>query len=42
VNECSIFEKRLRFTPPKNGHTKGITFATEYELEKVVKKIINE
>ena len=35
VNECSR-EKRLRFTPPKNGQTKGITFACDYELEKVV------
>lgn len=35
VNECSR-EKRLRFTPPKNGQTKGITFAQDYELEKVV------
>ena len=35
VNECSR-EKRLRFTVPKNGRTKGITFASEYELEKVV------
>lgn len=42
VNECSTTEKRLRFIPPKNGQIKGITFATEYELEKVVKKIINE
>ena len=35
VNECSR-EKRLRFTTPKNGQTRGITFASEYELEKVV------
>ena len=35
VSECSR-EKRLRFTPPKNGQTKGITFACDYELEKVV------
>ena len=35
VNECSR-EKRLRFTPPKNGQTKGITFACDYELAKVV------
>ena len=42
VEECSALEKRLRFIPPKNGQTKGITFATEYELEKVVQKIINK
>ena len=41
VEECST-EKRLRFIPPKNGQTKGITFAEEYELEKVANKIINE
>lgn len=41
VEECST-EKRLRFVPPKNGQTKGITFAEDYELEKVVTKIINE
>ena len=35
VNERSR-EKRLRFTAPKNGQIRGITFASEYELEKVV------
>ena len=35
VNECSR-EKRLRVTTPKNGETRGITLASEYELEKVV------
>ena len=42
VEECSKYEKRLRFVPPRNGQTKGITFATEYELEKVVNKIVNK
>ena len=42
VNEVSAREKRLRFTPPKNGQIKGITFATDYELEKVVNKIIDK
>ena len=42
VEECSKYEKRLRFEPPKNGQTKGITFAMDYELEKVVNKIINK
>lgn len=41
VEECST-EKRLRFTAPKNGQTKGVCFAEEYEMEKVVNKIINE
>ena len=38
VNECST-EKVLRFVPPKNGQVKGITFATDYELEKQINKI---
>ena len=42
VNECSSCEKRLRFIPPKNGQIIGITFAKDYELEKVVNKIISE
>jgi hypothetical protein len=42
VQECSKTEKRLRFVPPKNGQTKGITFAQEYELEKEVTKIIEK
>ena len=41
VNEASTREKRLRFVPPKSGQVKGITFAEEYEFEKVVNKIIN-
>lgn len=42
VNECSKTAKRLRFIPPKNGQTIGITFASDYELERMVNKIINE
>jgi len=42
IEECSTCEKRLRFTPPKNGQIRGITFATEYELERMVTKIVNE
>ena len=38
VEECSV-EKTLRFVPPKNGQVKGITFATDYELEKQIEKI---
>lgn len=40
VKECSVREKTLRFTPPKNGQVKGITFAQEYELERMVSKIV--
>lgn len=42
VEEVGSSAKTLRFRPPANGQIKGITFATEYELEKVVKKIIDE
>lgn len=38
VNECSR-EKKLRFLPPANGQKKGITFAEEYELQRMVKKL---
>ena len=37
VQECSV-EKTLRFAPPKNGQTKGITFAKDYTLEKQLEK----
>lgn len=36
VNECNS-EKRLRIKPPKNGQTKNITWAKNYELEEVIK-----
>jgi hypothetical protein len=32
-------EKILRFHPPKNGQTKGITFANEYEVEVMLASI---
>ena len=38
VSECST-EKTLRFVPPKNGQSKGITFASEYTLQKQIEKI---
>lgn len=38
IEECST-EKTLRFVPPKNGQTKGITFAESYELTKQLEKI---
>ena len=41
ISECSV-EKTLRFTPPKNGQIKGITFAHEYTLEKQLTKIKEE
>lgn len=38
VEECSA-EKRLRFIPPKNGQTKGVNFAKDYEVEEVLKSL---
>lgn len=38
ITECSA-EKTLRFIALKNGQTKGICFANEYELEKQIKNI---
>lgn len=32
-------EKVLRFSPPKNGQAKGITFAQQYEVEVMLAKI---
>lgn len=41
VEECSV-EKTLRFAPPKNGQTKGITFAKDYLLNIQLAKIKEE
>ena len=41
INECSV-EKTLRFAPPKNGQTKGITFAKDYLLDIQLAKIKEE
>lgn len=41
INECST-QKTLRFTPPKSGQNKNISFATDYEIEKQIAKIRKE
>lgn len=38
INETSN-DKILRFTPPKNKQVKGITFAEEYEAERMLNKM---
>lgn len=38
IEETSA-EKRLRFEPPKNGQIKGISFANDYKVEEVLKKL---
>ena len=38
IQECSV-SKTLRFAPPKNGQIKGISFASDYELEKQLELI---
>ena len=37
VEECGA-DKRLRILPPKNGQTRGITWAKDYELEEVISR----
>ena len=34
-NECGG-SKKLRFIPPLNGQTKGVSFAKDYELEAII------
>ena len=34
-SECNTY-KKLRFTPPANGQVKGISFAVDYEIEKII------
>ena len=41
IQEAST-EKTLRFTPPKNGQIKGVSFAKDYLLEKQLEKIKEE
>lgn len=38
ISECST-EKTLRFVPPKNGQLKGVSFASDYTLQKQLEKI---
>ena len=37
VEECGA-DKRLRIIPAKNGQTRGVAYAKDYELEEVTKK----
>lgn len=41
VEECSV-DKTLRFALPKNGQTKGISFAKDYTIELQLQKIKEE
>lgn len=41
VEECSV-DKTLRFSEPKNGQKQLISFAKDYEIEKVINKIVGE
>lgn len=36
VEDCGVRQQRLRVQPTKNGQVKGITFAWDYELEKIL------
>lgn len=35
IKECGT-SKRLRFQPPLNGQTRGVSFAKDYELEVII------
>ena len=37
-SECGVKEKKLRFLPPKNGQTKGISFAKDFLAEKILEE----
>lgn len=37
-SECGVKEKKIRFTLPKNGQTKGICFAKDYLADKILKE----
>lgn len=37
LSECGC-DKLLRFIPPKNGQTRGVNFAKDYEIEVILKK----
>ena len=38
ISECST-EKTLRFIPPRSGQLKGISFASEYTIQKQLEQI---
>lgn len=38
VDDCGA-DKRLRILPTKQGQVRGVTWAKEYELEEVIKKL---
>ena len=40
VKECGS-DKRLRILPTKNGQIRGISWAKNYELEEVIKKLVS-
>ena len=39
VQQCGSRQQRLRVQPTKNGQTKGITFAQDYELDKILPNV---
>ena len=41
-SECGVKEKKLRFTPPKNGQVKGISFAKDFLAEKILEEEVVE
>lgn len=39
VSICGGREKRIRILPPKNNQTRNVTWAKDYELEEVIRKM---
>ena len=39
VEDCGTRKASLRFAEPKNGQTRGIKWAKDYELEEVIKNL---
>lgn len=42
VEKCGINAKRLRLEPPANGQIKGISWAKDYEIERIIGELIEE
>ncbi len=39
-SECGVGVKKLRLTPPLNGQRKGISFASDFLIEKILGEVI--
>lgn len=39
-SQCGVGVKKLRFTPPANGQRKGISFASDFLIEKILEEVV--